>query len=119
MDSRSAVAALLKHRADLRARDHFYRTPLHFAAMFCHVETARLLLRHGAPTAAKDGWEWTPLHWSIYGGSPALARLLVLHGADPEAVDNRGRTPRSLAGSTPELLDALQNPGPPGGARGL
>ena len=74
-------------------------TPLHLAAFFGHVESARLLLAAGAGVNAesRNGLENTPLHAATAGRHQEVALLLLDHGADPSAVDAGGYTPLQIA----------------------
>ena len=56
------VRLLIKHGADVSARDKTHSTPLHLAAQAGSPETVRLLLEHGADVTALDGRHKTPLH---------------------------------------------------------
>jgi ankyrin repeat protein len=75
---RSAVAqVLLKHGADVKARNKINETPLHFAG---NEEVARLLLEHGADANALDIKNRTPLHgvsdmWELLGSFSSMAQI--------------------------------------------
>ena len=56
------IAWLLKHGADVEAKDQYGSTPLHWAAQEGHMATAELLLKRGADITAKDKHGSTPLH---------------------------------------------------------
>jgi ankyrin repeat protein len=42
-----AVETLLRHKANVNAREEYQKTPLHFAAKNGHTDTASILLSHG------------------------------------------------------------------------
>ena len=56
------VRLLIKHGADVNARDEAQSTPLHLASSRASTETVRLLIEHGAIVTALDGSHRTPLH---------------------------------------------------------
>ncbi len=95
---------LLKHGADVNAKNNFGGTPLHSSIMYNSsdetkiVEMAELLLKHGADVNAKDNGGLTPLHTGAHNAknnqiSVEMAELLLKYGADPNTKDKDGRTP--------------------------
>ena len=48
------VQLLLKHNADIEARDEYKRTPLHYAALCNSTEVTQVLLQHNADVGARD-----------------------------------------------------------------
>jgi ankyrin repeat protein len=88
---------LIKHDADVSAKDEKGITPLHRAAVNLHpgwrVELVRVLIEHGAGVNApsKDGS--TPLLMAAEDGSVEVVQMLIKHGADVSAEDEKGRTP--------------------------
>ena len=83
--------------ADVDARNQDGYTPLHWAAMDGHVETAALLLDRGADLEARDAHGATPLHGAAACEQPGTAALLLDRGADVDARDERGATPLHYA----------------------
>lgn len=58
-------------------------TALGWAALYGHLESARVLLEAGAdPNLGNEG-NWTPLMSAAYGGHADVVELLLKHGADP------------------------------------
>ncbi len=104
---------LLKHGADVNARDNCGRTAMHHAAYSGSADAIRLLLEHGADVdaRAKDGY--TPLHVAAFFNHVAAAKALLQGGADREARDSRGRTAwdRLKEDCSDELLSLLAVPG--------
>ncbi|KAH9065632.1 ankyrin repeat-containing domain protein [Lactarius vividus] len=95
-----AVEVLLRHGADVNARDGHNWTPLHRASSCGRAESVQLLIRHGADVNARDKSNSTPLHLvSVQRGGIEIARLLLEHGADADAEDDMGRTPYELSTS--------------------
>ena len=88
---------LLDHGADVHARDHIQRTPLHYSK---NEAIAKLLLDHGADVHARDDEQHTPLHLAQ---NVAMARLLVNRGAQLSAVDVAGRNALHFAAEIAEL----------------
>ena len=69
-------------------------TPLHRAARFKRVATAKLLLdRQLVPVDAPNERGITPLHEACRAGHASLVELLLENGASPEKVTKRGMTP--------------------------
>lgn len=81
-----AVIALLTGYADVSARDHVGRTPLHIAWEDVDAEgmdTVQKFLFHGADANAKDHQGDTPLHSAVEcGSSLEVVGLLIAAGAD-------------------------------------
>ena len=84
---------LLKHGADMEARDASDWSPLELAITGGHVALTRVLLEHGANVNAQDKKRRTPLYLASDWGKPAVARVLLGHGADVNARDKDNETP--------------------------
>ncbi|KAH9955136.1 ankyrin repeat-containing domain protein [Russula dissimulans] len=104
------VQALLKHGADVNARDKEGQVPLHPATSppshVNYLDIIQLLLQYGADANARDDAGCTPLHSSAGWKKPGFAtywetvqgaRLLLKHGGDIDAKDDEGRTPLPVA----------------------
>ena len=90
------VRLAINFGADVKAKNEWGKTPLHWASCYNHIAIAKLLLERGADVGAKvDGW--TPLHWASYWNHIETAKLLLERGADVEAKDKWGDTPLDLS----------------------
>lgn len=69
-------------------------TPLHLAAFFGKVDTARLLLNKGAEVNARSGNQMNnlPLHAAAAGRHGEVIKLLIDHGASVNARQHGGWT---------------------------
>ena len=94
------VIHLIRHGADVHARDFEHRTPLHWIcgdpSQEAHADCASALLQGGASANACDVYHRTPLHAAIAAMSPSLTRLLLAHGGDLTARDREGLRPIDL-----------------------
>lgn len=70
-------------------------TPLHLAAHYGHLETARFLLEHGADVQAisQNALANQPLHAAVAGNHAEMVALLVRTGADVNQRQHGGWTP--------------------------
>ena len=121
-----AIATLLEHGADAKAKNAVGETPLHLASSDRlyfeslgyspaidqrNLEVAKLLLDHSADVNAKDDDDRTPLHSATeHSASHKLVALLLDHGADVNAKDEGGVTPLHWAAkcsSGPEVVALL------------
>jgi ankyrin repeat protein len=57
---------LIEHGAKVDKADLHGRTPLSWAAEYCHFEAVKLLVEQGANVNAEDGQLTTPLAWLLY-----------------------------------------------------
>lgn len=81
----SAVNILLKHGADIEARDHSGLTPLNLFVRDLHVDLARLLIELGADIQTRDDQGRTPLAYCILSHNRDTLRDLAAAGADLDA----------------------------------
>ncbi|MHB9147562.1 MAG: ankyrin repeat domain-containing protein [Candidatus Amoebophilus sp.] len=71
------VIMLLKHRADVNAKQHFSkRTSLHIAALNGYIEIAKLLIEKGANVYVQDINGNTPMDIAKKSGNQEIAKLL-------------------------------------------
>jgi ankyrin repeat protein len=97
---RAAIRSLVEHHADVNAPDTDGATPLHWAARWDDVETAKLLITIGADVKAKNRYEVTPLSLASTNGSALMIELLLKAGADPNVVMPGGETVLMTAART-------------------
>jgi ankyrin repeat protein len=85
-----AVQTLLKHGAEVNARDQLGSTPLFYAVGRNQIAVARELLSHGADVnvaveyrvaGVSAGKVITPLVLAVRRANPQMVRLLIQHGA--------------------------------------
>ena len=96
------VQLLIKHGADVTARNDTHSTPLHLASSKGSAESVDLLIQHGSDVNAKDVNQSTPLHLAASSRlklEGTIVRLLLKYGAEVDAKDNEGRTPLDIASS--------------------
>ncbi|XP_066285386.1 uncharacterized protein [Branchiostoma lanceolatum] len=88
---------LMKHGANLEARDKHQKTPLHLAAEQGHTGTCDVLIKQGAAITVKDELQNTSLHGAAEQGHTETCELLIRSGADIMAVNVYEKTPLQLA----------------------
>jgi ankyrin repeat protein len=84
---------LLKHGADIEARDAGDWNPLEMGMTEEHVELTQVLLEHGVNVNAQDKRRCSPLYWASSLGMPSVAQVLLIHGADVTAQNDDSETP--------------------------
>ncbi|CAG11131.1 unnamed protein product [Tetraodon nigroviridis] len=86
-----AVAALLKHSADVNARDKNWQTPLHVAASNKAVRCAEALVPLLSNVNVSDRAGRTALHHAAFSGHVEMVKLLLSRGANINAFDKKDR----------------------------
>ena len=80
------VKCLIKHGADVMAKDEFANTPLLCAVQMGNKEVVQCLINHGADVMASGFWNDTPLHCAAVNGNKKVVQCLIKNGADVLAV---------------------------------
>lgn len=113
-DIKTVVELLDKGKYDINARAYDC-TPLHYAAIYGQINTARLLLDRGADIHAKCK-EWDSLTYAAFQGHADVAKLLVDRGVD---IDNAIASLEKYGGSNSKtgikLLERLAKKPKPDG----
>jgi ankyrin repeat protein len=85
---------LLRHGAEIEAKEANGRTALHEAVKAGHCDAVDLLASHGADVNTEEVRGHRPLHTvSLYNGKLEMAKLLVRLGSDVAALSHDGRNP--------------------------
>ncbi|KAJ3337372.1 phosphate system positive regulatory protein pho81 [Gonapodya sp. JEL0774] len=103
----------VRDRGLLSAVEIHNRTPLHYVAMYGHVECARLLLAHGASLEEQDLDGSTPLVHAIAGGHVEVVKTFLDHGVNVEPAQESDPVPLCLAcaGGKKEIVRLLLEKG--------
>jgi hypothetical protein len=98
---------LVRHGADVSARNRRGAQPIHYAAIgqpgstrwdpIAQAAIVAYLLRAGADPNAVDKSGVTPLHVAVRTRCAAAVRVLLANGADPRRKNGSGSTPLQLA----------------------
>lgn len=105
------IQSLIDSGADVKARDAYGGTPLHYAGITSHKvlpETIIILLEAGAYINAKDGEGKTPLMEAItnpYEPNSDVIVTFIANGADVRARNKEGYTVYGLAGWAGRTFD--------------
>lgn len=107
------VKVLLKHGADINAKNALGWTPLHCLGKYTEEkasqeawgtaarnrdeELVKELLANGAEINAEDNDNDTPLHVAIANNRNEIAKILIGNGADKGKKDKDGKTPLDVA----------------------
>ena len=102
---------LLTHGADVNARCHYQKTPLHHAIEKENISMVSFLLNAGADYEARDVAERTPLHTAIESRLENMVHILLGAGADADAKDKAGHDALGAANhaprKSPEIISLL------------
>uniref|UniRef100_A0A3Q3M2F6 Ankyrin repeat domain 28b n=1 Tax=Mastacembelus armatus TaxID=205130 RepID=A0A3Q3M2F6_9TELE len=90
-DLQEAVQVLVKHSADVNARDKNWQTPLHIAAANKAVRCAEALMPLLSNVNVSDRAGRTALHHAAFSGHLEMVRLLLSRGANINAFDKKDR----------------------------
>lgn len=80
---------LLRHHADVKAKNTRGQLPQHKAALSGHWSTMKILLEAGADFSAKDRKNRSSLHCAVVKGHTAVIGVLLEAGADINATDGK------------------------------
>ena len=97
---RPGVAALLKERPDVNAREADGTTALYWAATKNDVAIGSALIRAGADVKAASRYGITPLQVACLNGGAKFIELLLKAGADPNVATRDGETALMTASRT-------------------
>jgi len=95
-----AAKELVKHGADVKAKNLKAQTPLHLAALNGNTEIIRLLIHKGAVIQAADTNGVTPLFEAAGMGNREATTMLLRAGAKCNVVNNLQETPLHWAART-------------------
>jgi len=96
-EDRPAVAALLRQKIDVNAREADGATALAWAALRCNREIASLLVKAGANPNLTNEQGIGPLYIAITNGSTDIVKLLLENRADASLAREDGETPLMAA----------------------
>jgi len=110
-ECRNKQKRTIQANANLKTRDMFGYTPLHWAAHQGRAEVVKALIQANANLETKDSkYGRTPLSWAAFEGHAEVVKALIQANANLETKDSKyGRTPLSWAAENghTEVVKAL------------
>ena len=118
-DDQAAIAAILRHGADVNARSEDGTTSLAWAANHSNLAIAEQLLNKGANPDLTNEMGIGPLSLAIANASTPMVKLLLSKGANPNIVRENGEAPLMTAArlGQVEVMQLLLNRGADPNAR--
>ncbi|BBN10409.1 hypothetical protein MPTK1_5g03340 [Marchantia polymorpha subsp. ruderalis] len=121
----SSIKKILAKGVSVSVPDEVGRSALHWAAVFCKLETVEAIIKRFPASLLDKGDRsgCTPLHYAVLAGRADVAGMLLKAGCNVHAIDNQGRTPLHYAaqnsnlavvavllrrGANPTLVDKLK-----------
>jgi len=84
---------LIKHNADVNAKNKDGYTPLHVACQRGNIKIVKLLVQNGALVNMENNFLYTALHFASEKSIDGLVYFLLQNGAHPYATNVFGKTP--------------------------
>jgi ankyrin repeat protein len=109
-ENKALFAELLKHGADINARNANQGTPIHIAVIHYCFDISKDFIIEGAEVNLQNNEGNTPLHFAV-GLSLEKVKLLLQRGADPTIKNKAGFTPLFLAAKSghKDIFEELHN----------
>jgi len=106
------VKVLIKHNANVEAKDSVGMTPLIKAIDERKKSCVQELIAKGANVLAADlfqGYHGSPLHWASCHDEPSIANILLANGANVHARNGCGQTPlmEACCNGSPDVAQLL------------
>ena len=79
------VSILLKHNANVHAKNKYGETPLRLASLYRRTKVVLILLKHKANVDAEDRHGRTPLDYASRSGKTEIVSILRKHKAMKKA----------------------------------
>jgi ankyrin repeat protein len=96
-DHYGVVDILVENKADLKKKDKYGRTLLHWASTHGKSKLVATLLKQRIPVDPTDEHKRTPLHWAAQGGHNDVISQLLENKADVNKKDKYGDTSLVIA----------------------
>ncbi|QGM48775.1 ankyrin repeat protein [Magpiepox virus] len=106
------ISTLIDRGADVNFIDKYGRTPLHYAAVSCHVKIVESLINHGSKLLVVDNKGNTPLHYACSNYSCLeIVNYFIDKGINVNTRNLLGKTPLFYAMYIPEIVSVLLHNG--------